>query len=102
MYNNKDKKKILVVSWVLMKILYLLTWVGQFGLSCIFPTLLFLLLGVWLQQKFHMGVWIIIVLGILGIITSVQTARSCLRSMQRAAEEASDRKEPPIGFNQHN
>ena len=84
-----------------MKILFLLTWVGQFGLSCIFPTLLFLILGVWLQQKFHLGVWIVIVLGILGIITSVQTTRSCLRSLQKAAEEASDKKQRPISFNKH-
>ena len=84
-----------------MKILFLLTWVGQFGLSCIFPTLLFLILGVWLQQKFHLGVWIVILLGILGIITSVQTTRSCLRSLQKAAEEASDKKERPISFNKH-
>ena len=84
-----------------MKILSLLMWVGQFGLSCIFPTLLFLLLGVWLQQKFSLGVWVILFLGILGIITSVQTTRSCLHSLRKAAEDASDRKERPIGFNQH-
>lgn len=84
-----------------MKILLLLTWVAQFGLSCIFPTLLFLILGVWLQQKFSMGVWIVILLGILGIITSVQTTRSCLRSMQRAAEEASGKKDRPVSFNKH-
>ena len=84
-----------------MKTLFLLTWVAQFGLSCIFPTLLFLILGVWLQQKFHMGIWIVILLGILGIVTSVQTAKSCLHSLRKAAEEASDRKDPPIGFNHH-
>lgn len=85
-----------------MKILFLLTWVGQFGLSCIFPTLLFLILGVWLQQKFQMGVWIVILLGILGIITSVQTARSCLASLRKAAEDAGSKKKPPVSFNKHN
>ena len=84
-----------------MKILMLLAWVGQFGLSCIFPTLLFLLLGAWLQQKFQLGVWITILLGILGIITSIQTARSCIQSLCKAAEDASDKKERTIGFNQH-
>ena len=84
-----------------MKILLLLTWVGQFGLSCIFPTLLFLLLGVWLQQRFQLGVWVVILLGILGIITSVQTTRSCMQSLRRAAEEASGKKEPPVSFNHH-
>lgn len=84
-----------------MKILVLLTWVGQFGLSCIFPTLLFLILGVWLQQKYQLGVWIIILLGILGIMTSVQTARSCLTSLRKAAEEVSGKKQRPVSFNKH-
>lgn len=84
-----------------MKILLLLTWVGQFGLSCIFPTLLFLILGVWLQQKFALGVWIVVLLGILGIITSVQTARSCLKSLTKAAEDASGQDRPSVGFNKH-
>ena len=30
-----------------MKILNLLMWVGQFGLSILFPTVFFLLAGVW-------------------------------------------------------
>ena len=85
-----------------MKFFQLLTWVGQFGFSCIFPTVAFLLLGVWLQQKFHLGVWILVLLGILGIMTSIQTARSCIHALCKAAEDASDRKDPPIGFNHHN
>lgn len=84
-----------------MKILNLLMWVGQFGLSIIFPTLFFLLLAVWLQQKFQLGMWIILVLGILGVLTTISTTKSCLRSLRKAAEEASDSKEPPVSFNDH-
>ena len=84
-----------------MKLLSLLMWVGQFGFSVIFPTLFFLLSAVWLRSKFGLGMWIVVVLGILGILTSISTTRSCWRSMQKAAEEASGRKEPPISFNNH-
>jgi len=84
-----------------MKLLNLLMWVGQFGFSIIFPTLFFLLLAVWLQQKFSLGMWIVVVLGILGVLTTISTTKSCLRSLRKAAEEASDRKEPPISFNNH-
>lgn len=84
-----------------MKILSLLMWVGQFGLSVLFPTVFFLLLGVWLQNKFALGLWIVLVFGILGVMTSVSTARACLHSLKKAAEEASDRKDPPISFNHH-
>lgn len=84
-----------------MKILSLLMWVGQFGLSIIFPTLLFLMLGVWLQNKFSLGIWVLILCGIIGLLTSYSTTKSCLHSLRKAAEDASDRKDPPIGFNQH-
>lgn len=85
-----------------MKLLNLLMWVTQFGLSIIFPTLLFLWLGVWLQETFALGIWILIIMGIIGILTSVSTTRSCLRSMIKAAQELSYTKEPPIAFNDHN
>lgn len=84
-----------------MKLLNLLMWVGQFGLSIIFPTLFFLYLAVWLQHKFGLGMWIVAVLGIIGVLTSISTARSCLHSLLKAAEEAYESKEPPVGFNDH-
>lgn len=85
-----------------MKLLALLTWVTQFGLSVIFPTLFFLGLAVWLRAKFGLGMWVLAVLGILGVLTSISTTRSCLRSMRKAAEELSDKPEPPVAFNDHN
>ncbi|MGM9549350.1 MAG: AtpZ/AtpI family protein [Faecousia sp.] len=84
-----------------MKLLNLLLWVVQFGFSILFPTVFFLILAVWLQNRFDLGVWIVIVLGILGVLTSVSTTRSCLRSLRRAADEASEHKEPPVAFNDH-
>lgn len=84
-----------------MKILNLLMWVGQFGLSILFPTVFFLLLGVWLQGKFTLGIWVILLCGVLGILTSISTARSCLHSMRKAAEELSGHRETPISFNDH-
>ena len=85
-----------------MKFISLLTWVGQFGFSCLFPTCAFLMLGVWLQDKFDLGTWVVIVLGILGFLTSISTARSCLRSMRKEAERLYDKKEePPVAFNDH-
>ena len=84
-----------------MKTLSLLLWVTQFGLSVLFPLCFFLLLATWLQAKFGLGMWIFVIFGIIGLLTTVSTAKSCLRSLLKAAEEASDRKEPPIAFNDH-
>lgn len=84
-----------------MKLLNLLMWVGQFGFSVIFPTVFFLYLAVWLQYKFGLGMWVLIVFGILGVMTSISTTRSCLRSLRKAAEEVSGEQEPPVSFNDH-
>ena len=85
-----------------MKLLNLLMWVTQFGLSIVFPTLFFLWLAVWLRTRFGLGMWIVAVFGILGVLTSVSTAKSCYRSMRRAAEELSGGSETPVSFNDHN
>ena len=84
-----------------MKFISLLMWVGQFGLSAIFPTVFFLLAAVWLQSRFGLGMWIVVVCGILGVLTSVSSARSCLRSMRKTAEEAAGKKQHAISFNDH-
>ena len=84
-----------------MKILSLIMWVGQFGLSILFPFCFFLILAVWLQGKYALGIWIVVVLGILGFLVSVSTARSCLHSMKKAARELSSQTPPPIAFNDH-
>ena len=84
-----------------MKLLALLTWVGQFGLSIIFPTLFFLVLAVWLQTKYQLGMWVVILLGILGVLTSISATRSCLRSLRKAADEVSGEKNIPLSFNDH-
>lgn len=85
-----------------MKILNLIMWVGQFGFSAIFPLVFFLYLGVWLQGKFSLGLWILILFGILGILTSISTTKACLHSLCKAAQEVSGEKELPVSFNDHN
>ena len=84
-----------------MKLLNLIMWVIQFGFSILFPTVFFLILAVWLQNKFDLGIWILVVLGIVGVLTSVSTTRSCLKSLRKAAEEAGDHTPPPAAFNDH-
>lgn len=88
-----------------MKFLSLIMWVTQFGVSLVFPTVVFLWLGFWLQGKYGFGVWIMAVCGVIGFLTSISTAKSCWQSMMRAAREASGKDEdepPPVAFNDHN
>lgn len=84
-----------------MKFLSLLIWVSQFGFSVLFPTCFFLITAVWLRNRFHLGLWIVVILGILGLATSFTTARSCLKSILREMDRISDRRDPPPAFNDH-
>ena len=84
-----------------MKFLSLLMWVTQFGLSGLFPICFFLLLAVWLKQKFNLGMWIIVVFGILGVLITVSTVRANWKAMRKAANEAAGSTPPPIAFNDH-
>ena len=85
-----------------MKILSMILWVTQFGLSILFPLCLFLYLGFWLQTRFGMSGWVMAVCGIIGFLTSVSTAKSCLKSLLKARDEVSPPKKPPVSFNDHN
>ena len=84
-----------------MKILNLLLWVGQFGFSILFPTVFFLLAGVWLQNRFSLGIWVVLLCGVLGLMTTVSTVKACLHALRKAAEEASGTKSRHVSFNDH-
>ena len=81
--------------------LTLLLWVAQFGFSILFPLCFFLILGSWLQQRYDLGLWVVLVMGVLGFLTSVSTTRSCIRSLRKAADACGEQKKPPVAFNDH-
>jgi len=85
------------------KFLSLILWVTQFGLSVLFPLCALMLLGVWLQQKFDWSMLSLLPFALLGLLISISTAKSCIRSLRRDAEEVSGEKQKvrPISFNDH-
>ena len=85
-----------------MKALSLILWVTQFGLSVLFPLCLFLYIGFRLQTRFELGIWVMAVCGIIGFMTSISTAKSCMHSLLKARDEASSQEKPPVSFNDHN
>lgn len=84
-----------------MKFLSLIVWVTQFGFSVLFPTCFFLFLAHWLMTKFGLGMWVMVVLGILGFLTSISTAKSCIRSLLKEIARQGNQQEPPVAFNDH-
>lgn len=83
-----------------MKNLSLLVWLSQLGLSVAVPLAGFILAGVWLHNRFDLGVWIIIVGAVVGIICSVSGFRNALKTMDRMASDESEDM-PPVSFNDH-
>ena len=83
-----------------MKNLSLLVWLTQLGLSVAVPLAGFILLGVWLNSRFGLGAWIVIVCTAVGIICAVDGLRSSLKAMERLAHKET-KDEPPVSFNEH-
>ena len=84
-----------------MKVLSLIIWVTQFGLSILLPPCFFLWIAYLLQNRFGLGFWIMIVFGVFGLLVSFQTAKANLKAMLKEVKEASSQEPPTISFNSH-
>ena len=83
-----------------MKGLNLLIWMTQLGISVAVPPVVFVLLGVWLRERFALGNWVMIVAVAVGLICAVNGLRSSLKVMERMTEDKKQEK-PPVSFNDH-
>ena len=83
-----------------MKGLNLLIWMTQLGISVAVPPVVFVLLGVWLRDRFGLGNWVMIVAVAVGLICAINGLRSSLKVMERMTEDKKQEK-PPVSFNDH-
>lgn len=81
-----------------MKNISLLVWMTQLALSVAVPPAGFILLGVWLHNRFQWGSWVIIVATVLGVLCAIEGLRSSLKAMERIAKS---KEKPPVSFNDH-
>ena len=84
-----------------MKDLSLLVWLTQLGLSVAVPPTAFILLAVWLRDRFELGPWVLVVGIILGIAGAVDGLRHSLKVMELLAKNSKDEEPPPVSFNTH-
>jgi len=84
-----------------MKFLSLIVWVAQLGFSVLFPVSSFMLLAFWLRNNYGWGLWIFLPMGVVGLLTSYSSAKSCIRAILKEVERLSDKKPPSISFNDH-
>lgn len=83
-----------------MKDLNLLVFLTQLGFTVAFPLAGFVLLAVWLRDRFQWGVWVIYAGLALGLICAVTGFRDSLKTMERLSRD-SKKKDPPVSFNEH-
>ena len=83
-----------------MKDLSLLVWLSQLGLSVAVPLAGFILLGVWLRDRFSWGNWVVILGVILGIVFALDGLRYSLKAMKQLIRQKKE-DTPPVSFNEH-
>lgn len=82
-----------------MKDLQLLTWLTQLGLNTAVPLAGFVLLGVWLRNRFDWGNWVLFVGIGLGFLFAVD---GFVRSLKLLGEVSKDKKKkPPVSYGEH-
>ena len=82
-----------------MKDLQLLTWLTQLGLSTAVPLAGFVLLAVWLRERFGLGLWVLftgIGLGFLFAVDGFVRSLKILSQMSKSKEKA-----PPVSYGEH-
>lgn len=88
-----------------MKHWNLLIWVPQFGISVVFPLILFIMLAVWLQERWGWGSWVIVAGIFCGLITAAIGFQDTARAMLEASGHKKDKDEKPrdpgVSFNSH-
>ena len=82
-----------------MKNINLLIWLTQLGLSVAVPLGGFIWLGIFLRQRFNLGVWVILAGVAVGIVCAVDGLRVSLKAMERMAKDKKEQEPPPVAFN---
>ena len=84
-----------------VKDMKLLVWITQLGLSVAAPLGGFILLAVWLRNRFGWGDWVVIAGAVLGVICAAEGLLSSIRAMKRMTGQDKKEKDPPVSFNDH-
>lgn len=84
-----------------MEDLPLLIWLTQLGLSVAAPLAGFILLALWLRNRFSLGSWVLWIGIILGLISAVDGFCSSLKTLHHLAKNKKKEKDPPVSFNDH-
>jgi hypothetical protein len=83
-----------------MKNLQLLTWLTQLGLSTAIPLAGFVLLAVWLRNRFGLGSWVLFIGIGLGVICAVDGFYKSLKALSSLTKDTKGTT-PPVSYTEH-
>lgn len=83
-----------------MKNVNLLVWVTQLGLSTAVPLAGFIVLAVWLRNRFDFGSWVIFVGIGLGLFCAIDGLVRNMKALDRMSREK-EKNDPPVSFGEH-
>lgn len=83
-----------------MKDLQLLTWLTQLGLSTAVPLAGFVLLAVWLRNRFGLGTWVLFVGTGLGLLFAIDGFCRNLKLLNEMSRDKKNKK-PPVSYGEH-
>ena len=84
-----------------MKELSMMVWLTQLGISVAMPLGGFVILGLWLRQKFALGNWVVFCGCALGLICAIDGLRYSLKLMERMDRKKDEKEPPSVSFNDH-
>ncbi len=84
-----------------MKDLTLLVWLTQLGLSVAAPLAGFILLALWLRDRFGWGGWVLWAGIALGLIGAIDGLRISLKALSQLSKSKKEDVPPPTAFNDH-
>ena len=83
-----------------MKNVNLLVWVTQLGLSTAVPLAGFVVLAVWLKNRYDLGVWVVLVGIGLGLFCAIDGFIRNLKVLNELSKDKEE-KDPPVSFGEH-
>ena len=88
-----------------MKELTLLSWLTQLGLSVALPLAGFVWLGVWLQAKYDLGKWVVVLGIVLGLYCAIYNGIQSLKALGKVQKnwKNKEKKKPgkAVFYNDH-
>lgn len=85
-----------------LKLFRMVLTFGQLGFTLITPPMVLALLGWWLQDRFDLGPWVVLVAIVVGLVTAGTSAVQFFRRIQSARKREEPEEGPrPTVFNTH-